>query len=100
MRQAGLFVTEIVFSTRVCVCVCVCVRVCVFLFHQLLQQFFCHSSNMASCDLEDVFVCVCVWVRSEEHTSELQSHLNLVCPRLREKKRACVLAAVVYHSVV
>src|SRR5260370_32525024 len=26
-------------------------------------------------------------VRSEEHTSELQSHLHLVCPLLLEKKR-------------
>src|SRR5207237_9464365 len=26
--------------------------------------------------------------RSEEHTSELQSHLNLVCRLLREKKKA------------
>src|SRR4029434_6299905 len=27
--------------------------------------------------------------RSEEHTSELQSHLNLVCRLLREKKKLC-----------
>src|SRR5260370_41555644 len=27
-----------------------------------------------------------VWMRSEEHTSELQSHLNLVCRLLLEKK--------------
>src|SRR4029434_8181657 len=33
-------------------------------------------------------VCVCVCVRSEEHTSELQSHLNLVCRLLLEIKRA------------
>src|SRR5260370_27130962 len=26
------------------------------------------------------------WARSEEHTSELQSHLNLVCRLLLEKK--------------
>src|SRR4029434_4756419 len=31
-----------------------------------------------------VCVCVCVCVRSEEHTSELQSHLNLVCRLLFE----------------
>src|SRR4029434_1178569 len=30
---------------------------------------------------------VCVCVRSEEHTSELQSHLNLVCRLLLEKKK-------------
>src|SRR5690242_21296380 len=27
-----------------------------------------------------------VWLRSEEHTSELQSHVNLVCRLLLEKK--------------
>src|SRR5260370_26666873 len=29
-------------------------------------------------------------VRSEEHTSELQSHLNLVCRLLLEKKKKCL----------
>src|SRR4029434_9170748 len=33
-----------------------------------------------------VCVCECVCERSEEHTSELQSHLNLVCRLLSEKK--------------
>src|SRR5260370_28387593 len=28
-------------------------------------------------------------MRSEEHTSELQSHLNLVCRLLLEKKKSC-----------
>src|SRR5260370_12744847 len=28
-------------------------------------------------------------LRSEEHTSELQSHLNLVCRLLLEKKKTC-----------
>src|SRR5260370_25183387 len=27
------------------------------------------------------------WTRSEEHTSELQSHLNIVCRLLLEKKK-------------
>src|SRR5260370_31451477 len=31
-------------------------------------------------------------VRSEEHTSELQSHLNLVCRLLLEKKKRCTRA--------
>src|SRR5690242_1033618 len=30
--------------------------------------------------------CLCCRVRSEEHTSELQSHVNLVCRLLLEKK--------------
>src|SRR4029434_2193974 len=40
--------------------------------------------------------CVCV-CRSEEHTSELQSHLNLVCRLLLENKKHVVgrLTAVV-----
>src|SRR5260370_17870714 len=31
------------------------------------------------------------WDRSEEHTSELQSHLNLVCRLLLEKKKRTLL---------
>src|SRR4029434_5991515 len=56
-----------------CECVCVCVCVCVCLKY---------SSGQCVC----VSVCVCVCVRSEEHTSELQSHLNLVCRLLLENK--------------
>src|SRR5260370_28118092 len=41
---------------------------------------------------------VLAYVRSEEHTSELQSHLNLVCRLLLEKKKkkysACTLLRV------
>src|SRR5438477_2227414 len=32
------------------------------------------------------------WRRSEEHTSELQSHVNLVCRLLLEKKKAAIEA--------
>src|SRR5260370_7637506 len=32
----------------------------------------------------------CVRLRSEEHTSELQSHLNLVCRLLLEKKKTAI----------
>src|SRR5260370_11943066 len=34
-----------------------------------------------------LFVVPSIYVRSEEHTSELQSHLNLVCRLLLEKKK-------------
>src|SRR5260370_31933138 len=34
-------------------------------------------------------------VRSEEHTSELQSHLNLVCRLLLEKKKSPTCVALV-----
>src|SRR5260370_2974852 len=33
------------------------------------------------------------WIRSEEHTSELQSHLNLVCRLLLEKKKKFMFMA-------
>src|SRR5260370_21100879 len=35
--------------------------------------------------------------RSEEHTSELQSHLNLVCRLLLEKKKRCDINDTDYH---
>src|SRR5260370_9258420 len=34
-----------------------------------------------------------LFFRSEEHTSELQSHLNLVCRLLLEKKKSHLVAA-------
>src|SRR5260370_720511 len=37
-------------------------------------------------------------VRSEEHTSELQSHLNLVCRLLLEKKKKKKSRAPEYHG--
>src|SRR5260370_19209241 len=42
--------------------------------------------------VERMHLCVhpCVNTRSEEHTSELQSHLNLVCRLLLEKKKTTV----------
>src|SRR4029434_169198 len=48
-------------------CVCVC--------------HFSRTKRDEDSDLPSVCVCVCLClcVRSEEHTSELQSHLNLVC---------------------
>src|SRR4051812_49637707 len=40
-----------------------------------------------------------LFVRSEEHTSELQSHVNLVCRLLLEKKKKINTAAVSrYHN--
>src|SRR5260370_6039333 len=36
--------------------------------------------------------------RSEEHTSELQSHLNLVCRLLLEKKKIASDDSASYHS--
>src|SRR5260370_5583436 len=36
--------------------------------------------------------------RSEEHTSELQSHLNLVCRLLLEKKKKASRVISAYHN--
>src|SRR5260370_26502651 len=55
---------------------------------------------------EDHGVRVVLTPRSEEHTSELQSHLNLVCRLLLEKKKTCkhrptdqIRAAISPHKV-
>src|SRR5260370_25368255 len=39
-------------------------------------------------------------VRSEEHTSELQSHLNLVCRLLLEKKKIIMLNCIMSKNVI
>src|SRR5260370_22495325 len=38
--------------------------------------------------------------RSEEHTSELQSHLNLVCRLLLEKKKYYIKLPTVRHDLI
>src|SRR5260370_23201604 len=38
--------------------------------------------------------------RSEEHTSELQSHLNLVCRLLLEKKKTLAANHISMHSTI
>src|SRR5260370_19454870 len=40
----------------------------------------------------------CVAWRSEEHTSELQSHLNLVCRLLLEKKKTRLCLHMISYS--
>src|SRR5260370_27326712 len=55
--------------------------------HPILIRAFRHD---AVSHLFFLFVCdrlVATFTRSEEHTSELQSHLNLVCRLLLEKKK-------------
>src|SRR5882762_7223758 len=37
-------------------------------------------------------------LRSEEHTSELQSHLNLICRLLLEKKKKTTYLSLLYHK--
>src|SRR4029434_11334188 len=59
----------------VCVCVCVCVCLCVCL---CVCVCVCVCACVHVCVCAHVSVRVCVCVRSEEHMSELQSHLNLV----------------------
>src|SRR5260370_22292971 len=45
-----------------------------------------HSERMPACRQHEGLTADNPAVRSEEHTSELQSHLNLVCRLLLEKK--------------
>src|SRR5882762_3445301 len=40
-----------------------------------------------------------VWRRSEEHTSELQSHLNLVCRLLLEKKKSTAMPLLNFQQL-
>src|SRR5260370_5562075 len=49
------------------------------------------DENLAALDFS---LCYGRTVRSEEHTSELQSHLNLVCRLLLEKKRIHISHAI------
>src|SRR5256885_8432032 len=46
------------------------------------------SHAMLRAELDDLFDHVALLVRSEEHTSELQSPCNLVCRLLLEKKKS------------
>src|SRR5690242_21409937 len=39
-------------------------------------------------------------LRSEEHTSELQSHVNLVCRLLLEKKKKKKINTVIIHNII
>src|SRR5260370_12725410 len=51
------------------------------------------ADNRTSCPRRHSRLKLSVRVRSEEHTSELQSHLNLVCRLLLEKKKRRTLYA-------
>src|SRR5690348_17386536 len=42
-------------------------------------------------------ICGFVWLRSEEHTSELQSPVHLVCRLLLEKKKKNVPLLIMYN---
>src|SRR5260370_22672583 len=46
-----------------------------------------HAAGGLGFGVVRLYVFVAVLLRSEEHTSELQSHLNLVCRLLLEKKK-------------
>src|SRR6266480_6719267 len=40
-----------------------------------------------------------ICTRSEEHTSELQSHVNLVCRLLLEKKKKSTILDIIYNKI-
>src|SRR5260370_29491230 len=46
----------------------------------------CAQCRAESLEQDPIMMRECIRLRSEEHTSELQSHLNLVCRLLLEKK--------------
>src|SRR5690242_21624199 len=45
------------------------------------------SPSRGLVDIDKASTWTLLWMRSEEHTSELQSHVNLVCRLLLEKKK-------------
>src|SRR2546430_11713279 len=55
------------------------------------------SLDLRYADRNDVFVAANMFVRSEEHTSELQSQSNLVCRLLLEKKKPHTILAAHRH---
>src|SRR4029434_235982 len=71
--RSTLFPYTTLFRSPTLVCVCVYVFVC---------------------------MCMCMCMRSEEHTSELQSHLNLVCRLLLEKKNTHKYAGTLRHTAI
>src|SRR5260370_6063796 len=70
-------------------------RSTLFPYTTLFRSVLCNSSGQSIWDPRSLsHRLVSIWrfsvdgMRSEEHTSELQSHLNLVCRLLLEKKKA------------
>src|SRR5260370_41798452 len=57
--------------------------------HDALPIFLCAIAQLTNNEVEysRLASVLCPTIRSEEHTSELQSHLNLVCRLLLEKKK-------------
>src|SRR5260370_42286779 len=53
---------------------------------QNMRQVLCRQA-LECASIKDVAASIAVRQRSEEHTSELQSHLNFVCRLLLEKKK-------------
>src|SRR4029434_11345439 len=92
LQRAPCVCVCVCLGVYVCVSGCVCVFVCVCV---CLGVYMCLSGCVCVC----VWVCmrVCVCVRSEEHTSELQSHLNLVCRLLLEKKKKKCTCTTITH---
>src|SRR4029434_1246976 len=97
-------------SSELCVCVCECVYVCVCVCERVCERGWRRERESVSetqterdkesegCELRQsdsspsFRMCECdahanrLHRRSEEHTSELQSHLNIVCRLLLENK--------------
>src|SRR5260370_12405257 len=52
-----------------------------------LQALYLNGTKVTDAGLKELAALKSLQTRSEEHTSELQSHLNLVCRLLLEKKK-------------
>src|SRR3712207_8588644 len=57
------------------------------------------SSHVVSVQKKTFTFSPCSTLRSEEHTSELQSRQYLVCRLLLEKKKPCALPATPHHLI-
>src|SRR5690554_6964868 len=65
----------------------ICSKSCCFvIFLSISSRFFAFLS-ISQCDISTISRCQALALRSEEHTSELQSRPHLVCRLLLEKKK-------------
>src|SRR2546427_6072046 len=68
-------------------------RSTLFPYTTLFRSVISDTHGLMRPEVFDVFKQVDHIVRSEEHTSELQSQSNLVCRLLLEKKKKCLIIA-------
>src|SRR5260370_15433559 len=67
------------------------------LWYPSVPSYLAFHGDLGSCLNVSAQICAPVVSRSEEHTSELQSHLNLVCRLLLEKKKISLRSRLRSH---